>query len=130
MKRWSVFIKTSTFLLPFMLPVAHAGSMTPSKPQLDCTVNPVAIGSNGYQLEVYVTNTGNTAIQSWTVTLNFREPARITSSWNAHVIEFTPGTVTAGNGPWNGKLLPWQTTSFGMQGNHDGSFAPPGCSTH
>lgn len=120
MRHLSLFIITGIFLLTFT--PAHAA-------KLNCVVNPVAVGGKGYQLEVYVTNTGNNAIQNWTVTLNFKKPARITGSWNAHVTEFTPGTVTASNGPWNGKLVPWQTTSFGMQGNHDGSFILPTCST-
>ncbi|HEX7025982.1 MAG TPA: cellulose binding domain-containing protein, partial [Gammaproteobacteria bacterium] len=47
-----------------------------------CTVTPGSVWGNGYQLNVTVTNDGPGSISGWTVTLNFSEPANVTSSWN------------------------------------------------
>lgn len=111
-------------------PVAQARSFTPSGNNRDihCEINPTTVSDNGYQLEVYLTNTGRSVIRGWTVILEFSEPAQITASWNSQVAEISAGTVSGSNVAWNGELLPGQTTSFGLQGMHDGSFDLPGCS--
>lgn len=133
MRRLSSSITIAAFLAPAAWAVnssLHTRSEAPFQrnPGLACEINPTTVGETGYQLEVYLTNTGVAPIQGWTVVLNFSEPARVTSSWNADVAEISVNTVSGGNVSWNGKLLPGQTTSFGLQGDHDGSFALPTCS--
>lgn len=132
MKRLSAYSKAVALLLPFipgLQPALHARSMTSSasNPNLACEVNPTTVSETGYQLEVYVTNAGGSVINGWTVTLSFSEPALLTGSWNAHVSGLSASAVSGSNVAWNGKLLPGQTTSFGLQGNHDGSFLLPAC---
>jgi endoglucanase len=123
----------SALLIPITLcgaqSLLYASSENPSSsnPNLACEINPATVGENGYQLEVYLTNTGAGTINGWTVTLDFSESPLITGSWNADIAETSPDTISGSNVAWNGKLLPGQTTSFGLQGNHDGSFVLPGC---
>jgi hypothetical protein len=93
-----------------------------------CTVTPTNVWNNGYQLEVKVTNTGTTAIDNWAVTLHFSEPAQVTGNWNSIVSGGSTNNVAVSNAAWNGTLAPGQTTSFGLHGNHDGSFILPSCS--
>lgn len=125
-------IKIAIFATPFILgplAAAHAGEMPSSQNSgLTCELNPTTIGENGYQLEIYLTNTGGKTVQGWSVTMSFDEPSQLTGSWNANLTEVSMTAVTAGNVAWNGRLLPGQTTSFGLQGNHDGSFVLPACS--
>ena len=93
----------------------------------DCTVTPTNVWNDGYQLNVSVTNNSQTPIDHWTVALNFTEPAQVTGNWNAVITGGTTNTVTASNASWNGTLQPGQSTSFGLHGNHDGSFNVPTC---
>jgi cellulase/cellobiase CelA1 len=78
-------------------------------------------------LNVTVTNKGSTAVNGWKTTLNFSEPPQVTSSWNV-TLSTSGNTVTATNCCSWQALQPGQSTSFGFQGNHDGSFNPPSCS--
>lgn len=130
-------LSSSITIAAFLVPTAwaadsnlHTRSEAPfsRNPHLACEINPTTVGENGYQLEVYLTNTGNAPIQGWTVVLDFSEPVRVTGSWNADVTEVSSSTISGGNVSWNAKLLPGQTTSFGLQGDHDGSFVLPTCS--
>lgn len=93
-----------------------------------CTVTPNNIWNNGYLLDVHVTNNGSTTINNWSVALGFNEPALVTGSWNTNITGGSTTVVTATNAAWNGTLAPGQTATFGMHGNHDGSFTVPTCS--
>jgi cellulose 1,4-beta-cellobiosidase len=93
-----------------------------------CKVSLLNFWDDNYQLDVRVTNTGTVSIDSWSVTLDFSEPAAMTGGWNARLWNFD-STITAGNCcDWNGRLAPGQSASFGIQGKHDGSFDIPACS--
>lgn len=92
---------------------------------VSCTISNSSIWSSGYQLDVSVTNSGDIPISNWSVSLAFDEPANVTNSWNATLTGTT--TLTASDAGWNGSLSPGQSTSFGFQGAHYGSFAPPVC---
>jgi cellulose 1,4-beta-cellobiosidase len=92
-----------------------------------CSIDKVNKWNTGYQLDVSVTNTGTTSVTSWSIDLKFSEPAQITNAWSATVTGST--TVNAKNVSYNGNLAPGQKTTFGFQGNHDGSFINPVCAT-
>ena len=64
-------------LLSCALPMGHALA------SYSCTVTPGSVWGNGYQVNVTVTNDGPGSISGWTVTLNFSEPANVTSSWTS-----------------------------------------------
>jgi hypothetical protein len=108
---------------------AQTRSATPrsGNPDIHCEINPTTISESGYQIEVYLTNTGRDVIRGWGVILSFSGPAQVTGSWNTRLSEISSATISGGNVVWNGELIPGQTTSFGLQGNHDGSFELPDC---
>lgn len=95
---------------------------------VECTVNPTGIWSNGYQLDVIVSNNGSGGILGWSLTLNFSEPANITQSWGANLFGGSTTTVSAVSASWNSNVAPGESTYFNIQGEHDGSFELPTCS--
>ena len=96
---------------------------------ISCEITVSDVWADGYVLqEVVVTNTGSEAISSWAVTLQFAEPTALTNSWNAAMSLSADGTVLdASSFTTNGTLAPGQSTTFGLQGTHDGSFDLPTC---
>jgi endoglucanase len=90
-----------------------------------CRIDQVNPWSTGYTISVTVTNTGPSAINAWSTTVNFSEPANITNSWNVTASGTT--IITASNVSHNGSLAVGQSTNFGWQGTHDGSFITPTC---
>ena len=93
---------------------------------LNCTAKTVNNWGSGYQLEVTITNSGSTTVNGWSLTLTFSENPLRTGGWNANITG-SGNLVTASNVNWNGTLAPGQSVSFGLQGNHDGSFVAPVC---
>lgn len=93
---------------------------------LNCTAKIVNNWGNGYQLDVIISNGGTATVNAWNVTLTFSENPLRTGGWNA-TIGGSGNLVTASNVNWNGTLAPNQSVSFGLQGNHDGSFVAPSC---
>lgn len=93
---------------------------------LHCTAKTVNNWGSGYQLEVTITNSGSTTVNGWNLTLTFSENPLRTGGWNANITG-SGNLVTASNVNWNGTLAPGQSVSFGLQGNHDGSFVAPAC---
>lgn len=93
---------------------------------LNCTAKVVNNWGNGYQLDVVVNNGRATTVNGWSVTLTFSENPQRTGGWNA-TISGSGNVVTASNVNWNGSIAPGQSVSFGLQGNHDGSFVAPTC---
>jgi len=93
---------------------------------LICSVSPSSWDA-GYTLSITVTNDSDTAINSWEVSLSHSDDPAVSSSWATNV-SASGNTVTASNVSWNGQLSPGQSTSFGYQGAHSGSFTAPTCS--
>lgn len=81
---------------------------------------------SGYQIDVAVTNSGNSPVNGWTIQLDFGEPAQVTNYWNVQ-LSSSGNYVTANNIAWNGNIGAGQSVSFGLQGNSDGSLATPSC---
>ena len=91
-----------------------------------CEIVSKDVWESGYVLNnITVTNSGNQPITSWSVKLKFNQPPRIVNSWNA-ILSVDGNTVVATNAyPVN--LAPGQSSTFGLQGKHNGSFAVPEC---
>jgi cellulose binding protein with CBM2 domain len=70
--------------------------------------------SGGEVVTVTVANTATTTGTKWTVGWTFDSGQRIVSAWNAGV-SASGATATAVNAPYNGKLAPGASTTFGMQ---------------
>jgi chitinase len=78
----------------------------------------------GFEGKWTVTNTGSTAISSWTIAWDFPSGTAVTSAWDADVT--SSGTHwTAKNKSYNGSLAPGASVSFGFNGT--GSGAPSNC---
>ncbi|MCW7945408.1 chitinase [Streptomyces hygroscopicus] len=79
---------------------------------------------SGFEGKWTVTNSGNTAISSWTIAWDFPTGTSVTSAWDADVTN--SGTHwTARNKSYNGTLAPGASVSFGFNGS--GSGAPSNC---
>ncbi|PUA29912.1 MAG: hypothetical protein B0W54_05050 [Cellvibrio sp. 79] len=93
---------------------------------LNCTAKVVNNWGSGYQLDVVINNGRTTTVTGWNVTLTFSENPQRTGGWNA-TIGGSGNVVMASNVNWNATIAPGQSVSFGLQGNHDGSFVAPAC---
>ena len=74
---------------------------------------------SGFTGEIKVTNHTNQTVYGWSV--NWKDAATITNSWNATVSGSNPYTATALN--WNSTLAPNASASFGFQGTGSPSIA-------
>jgi hypothetical protein len=92
----------------------------------------VTYGTNvwggGFTANVTVANTGNAAINGWSLGFTLPSGQAITSSWNASLTG-SSGAVTARNIAWNGAIPAGGSVSFGFQGTYGGSFARPAAFT-
>ena len=78
----------------------------------------------GFEGKWTVTNTGSTAISSWTINWDFPSGTSVTSAWDADVT--SSGTHwTAKNKSYNGSIAPGASVSFAFNGT--GSGSPSNC---
>jgi polygalacturonase len=80
---------------------------------LACSIVPGSNWSSGNTVDIYLTNTSNTAISSWTVSITFSDNSTIAKVWSANWHPGTPDTAT--NLSWNGDLEPGETADFGFK---------------
>jgi glucose/arabinose dehydrogenase len=80
--------------------------------------------SNGFVVNVTLTNRGTTALNGWTLTWTFGGNQQITGSWSS-VITQSGASVTARNATWNGSVPAGGSTTFGFQGTYTGTNARP-----
>ncbi|KRD45159.1 exoglucanase [Cellulomonas sp. Root930] len=90
-----------------------------------CSVKYTASSWNtGFTASVKVTNTGTTALSSWTLGFTFANGQTVTQGWSADWSQ--SGTaVTAKNAAWNGTLGAGQSTDIGFNGSHTGTNTNP-----
>ncbi|MGW0966344.1 glycosyl hydrolase family 18 protein [Streptomyces sp. NPDC002516] len=79
----------------------------------------------GFEGKWTVTNTGSTAISSWTIQWDFPSGTSVTSAWDADVTS-SGNHWTAKNKSYNGSLAAGASVSFGFNGA--GSGSPSNCS--
>ncbi|GAB3444719.1 CE1 family esterase [Actinophytocola sediminis] len=80
--------------------------------------------NNGLTAEITITNTGTTAVSSWSLVFTLPSGQTITSGWNA---SFSPtsGQVTARNAAHNPGIAPGASVSIGFQASHTGNAGAP-----
>lgn len=76
----------------------------------------------GYTATMTITNTGQTAIQNWTV--SFDLGVSLVNSWNADLIAHSGGRYTFSNASWNGTIEPGGTVDFGLQASSSTDTTP------
>ncbi|WP_431879510.1 cellulase family glycosylhydrolase [Micromonospora marina] len=74
----------------------------------------------GFQGDIQVKNTGTAQISSWTVTWTNPSGTTISSVWNGKLTT-TGGKNTVSNEPYNGKVAPQASTTFGFTGTGAGT---------
>ncbi|MEB3360206.1 MAG: glycoside hydrolase family 9 protein [Synechococcales bacterium] len=79
---------------------------------------------SGFTAGFAITNTGQTALNGWTV--EFNAPFQITNIWNAEIVERRGDRYTIRSASWNRAIAPNQTISFGFNGkNSNGVTVEP-----
>jgi endoglucanase len=102
-----------------------AGGGGPGPGPSSCSVRYVPNSwGNGFTAEVYITNTGGTAINGWTLTFSFTGNQTITNRWNATVTQ-NQQNVTATPVSHNANIAANATASFGFQGTYSGVNGSP-----
>jgi chitodextrinase len=103
---------------------AVAATTSGSAPGCSAVYRQAGSWSGGFQGEVTVTNTGNTATTGWTVTLAFPNGQTITQLWGGRTSN-TASPYTIANESYNAALAPSATTTFGFLGTWNGANNPP-----
>lgn len=80
--------------------------------------------TGGFTAEFTVTNGTASTPAGWTVTWSFASGQRVTSAWNATLTQ-TGDSYRAVDVGWNGRPVPGQSATFGVQGTFTGSNGPP-----
>jgi endoglucanase len=96
--------------------LADQGDGTAAAPG-GCQVRYVVHGSwpNGFTAQVWLTNTGTTALDGWNVSWSFPDAQGITNIWSVDA-KLSGATLTAANLPWNKRIEPGATITFGFNG--------------
>jgi endo-1,4-beta-xylanase len=103
----------------YSLLVANLSLALSSFAWADCSYTITNNWGSGFTGEIKVTNHTNQTVYGWSV--NWKDAATITNSWNATVSGSNPYTATALN--WNSTLAPNASASFGFQGRGNASIA-------
>jgi cellulase/cellobiase CelA1 len=78
----------------------------------------------GFTTNVTITNSGTSAINSWTLKFAFPGNQQISQGWSGTWTQ-SGANVTAASLSWNGTLAPGASTSLGFNGTYSGSNAKP-----
>ncbi len=118
-----------------------AGNLSPASALVTFTTAPGGGGGSGcgvryvptswgtgFTAEVYVTNTGTTTVDGWTLAFAFTGNQQITGRWNATVLQ-NQQNITATPVAHNAVIAPSATVSFGFQGTYSGANASPAAFT-
>ncbi|GAA2399623.1 glycoside hydrolase family 18 chitinase [Streptomyces glaucosporus] len=121
--RRTVLSLTAALLMPLGSLVALA-SPAQAAEQATATYTRVSDWGGGFEGKWTIKNTGDTAINAWTLKWDFPSGTTVGSFWDADITG-SGGTYTAKNKSWNGTLAPGASVSFGFNGS--GSGSPSAC---
>lgn len=95
---------------------------------VSCAVIGVNTWPGAFQVDISVTNNTGTAVNGWSVDLDFEEATDIFAFWNVAFSDTTNvAFTTASNVGYNATINPGQSLTFGFQGDQDGNFEAPEC---
>jgi poly(hydroxyalkanoate) depolymerase family esterase len=80
--------------------------------------------SNGLTENLTITNTGNSAVNGWSLAFTLPGGQTITNGWNA-TYKGASGQVSATNVSYNGTIAAGQSVTIGFQATHNGNTASP-----
>lgn len=96
--------------------VADQGDGTVPEPATcKVTYTTHATWPSGFTTQISVKNTGATPIDGWSLTWSFLGGQKAGAAWNASLTQ-QGATVTAKNKPYNKKIVPGHTVTFGFTG--------------
>ena len=117
--------------------VTPAGGVSAASNQATATTQVAAAGTchvaytdqndwgSGFTGAVSITNTGTTALSSWTLTWSFAGNQQLNQSWNANYTQ-SGGSVTLTSMSYNGAIAAGATASgIGFNANYSGTNAAP-----
>ncbi|MGW4805249.1 glycoside hydrolase family 6 protein [Kitasatospora sp. NPDC004272] len=84
--------------------------------------------AGGFTADITVKNTGSTALNGWKLAWTFPGDQKITSAWNATVVQ-SGAAVTATDLGYNGALAAGGSTSFGVQATYGSNNTTPSAFT-
>jgi len=106
-------------------PTVTFTTLTATTPAGSCKVTYAASSWNsGFTASVRVTNTGATALTSWSLAFAFADGQTLTQGWSATWAQ-TGAKVTVTNAAWNGNLAAGASTDIGFNGTHTGTNTSP-----
>src|SRR6185312_798428 len=80
--------------------------------------------AGGFVANVTITNTGTSALSSWTLTFTEGGDQKVTNAWSATVTQ-SGEAITATNLSYNGAIAAGANTTFGFQGTWTNSDSVP-----
>ncbi|HWS32423.1 MAG TPA: endo-1,4-beta-xylanase [Actinoplanes sp.] len=104
------------------------GSTPPATGACAITYRITGSWQGGFQGDVQVANTGNTALTSWKVAWQFTGGQQVSQLWGGTHTQ-SGAAVTVGNAAWNGSVPAGGSTSFGFLGSWTGSNPVPAAFT-
>ncbi|HEY1627434.1 MAG TPA: cellulase family glycosylhydrolase [Streptosporangiaceae bacterium] len=116
--------------IQFPLPGAVTGTPSPtgspSAAAFSCSAAYTVTNSwaGGFQAQIVLTNTGSSAISSWTLTWTFPGDQKISSLWNASYTQ-SGEQVTATAESYNAAIAPSGTVTIGFTGTFTASDSAP-----
>lgn len=101
-------------------------SSAPPPPGCRVTYQPTAEWQRGFAAQLTITNTGQEALDGWTLTFSFSGDQRVLHSWNSTFSQ-AGADVTMKNLRWNGRIAPGESATVGMVGSRTATTAatPP-----
>lgn len=110
------------------IPVPDIDMSGANKPKLTCTIGRKGRwGNTLYLNDILVKNSGNTALNSWKVAIEFENPVKVKRNWSSNVIVDEGTAIHFEGKPYNSTLAAGQTVSFGFTGNYSGSIKNVSC---
>jgi acetylxylan esterase len=121
---------TGTTSPPPTSPPPSSSSPGQSPPAGTCHVSYTTTSqwAGGFVANVTVANSGTANISGWTVSFAFPGDQKITSAWNATVVQ-NGTSVSASNASYDPVISPNSSVSFGIQGTWSASDAAPAAFT-
>ncbi|MDO6762461.1 cellulose binding domain-containing protein [Agarivorans sp. 1_MG-2023] len=83
------------------------------EPTSNCSYSINQDYSSGFSADITITNTGNSAINSWEIQWQLNDGSTVSNSWNAEFSGNNP--YTAKNLPWNGNIAANGSVVIGVQ---------------
>ncbi len=104
-------------------------TVVPAGTDVQCEITDSSAWSDSFLLDtVTITNHSSTPTSGWQMVLTFPHPVSGIDLWNGHWTLSSDGRVlTVTNKSWNGNIDPGESETFGLEGDHGGTFTDPTC---